>query len=218
MPCQTVLSRARCATTCALTMAALPPLFRVLLGALRKVDSVPGHPAHPGACPERSRRVPSGSSFRWDLIRVSLRRYASGGATVTYSQNKQGHKDALVPNRIRAQSGDAPAPALLLLHRFDVMSKVHHALLHLTFVSTADTPKQRSPHRHLLRSVRGKSSFAANAGRDFQRGILASVGLAQQGKVGGRNLQRAGCRSAAFAVRSMANSTVGRVHFLAGCG
>jgi len=40
MPCQTVLSRARCATTCALTMAALPPLFRVLLGALISILTV----------------------------------------------------------------------------------------------------------------------------------------------------------------------------------
>ena len=51
---------------------------------------------------------------------------------------------------------------------------------------------------------------------DFQRGILPSVVLAQQGKVGGRNLQRAGRGTAAFAVRSMANGTVCRVHVLAG--
>src|SRR5208337_1688128 len=107
------------------------------------------------------------------------------------------------------------AARLLRLQRFDVLGEVYHALLHLTLVSTTHTPKRRSPHRHLLGSVRGSSGFAADGGRDSYRGIFPSVVLAQQGKVGGRNLQRAGRGTSAFAVDSMANGTVCGVHFLA---
>src|ERR1019366_8257621 len=128
----------------------------------------------------------------------------------------KGHKPVLVP-----QNGSAPDPQMLnrrLLHLqgFDVLGKVCHALLHLTLVSTTHTPKQRSQNRYLLGSARGKLGFVADGGRNFQRGTFPSVVLAQQGKVGGRNLQRAGRGPSTFAVRSMANGTVCRVHTLAG--
>lgn len=39
---------------------------------------------------------------------------------------------------------------LFLLHRLEVVAEVGNALLHLTFMPSAHTPENRSPHRHLF--------------------------------------------------------------------
>src|SRR5271169_4741250 len=117
-------------------------------------------------------------------------------------------KLALLPRQVLGRVRRRSAKSLLRLQGLDVLGKVRHALLHLTLVSMADVPEQRSPHRHFLGSVRRKIGFVADGGRDLQSGIFPSVVLAERGKVGGRNLQRAGRGASAFAVRSMANSAV----------
>jgi len=94
-------------------------------------------------------------------------------------QKRNGHTRALVPRPVLRPVHRCSTDDLLRLQGFDVLAKVRHPLLHLSLVSTTHTPKQRSPHRHLLGSMRGKSGFVADGGRDFQRGILPSVVLGQ---------------------------------------
>src|SRR5579863_8732140 len=85
-------------------------------------------------------------------------------------------------------------------------------------MSVAHIQEQRSPYRHILGAVRGMIGVAANRGRVLLVRILPAVVLGQRGQVGGRNLQRAGCWTSTFAVRPMADCTVGGEHLLAGCG
>src|ERR1019366_877989 len=120
----------------------------------------------------------SGTNWGWCALSCAVSSCPERQVNGTLAETSKGHKPALMPQPAQRRIQRCSAARLLHLQGFDVLGKVYHALLHLTLVSTTHTPKQRSPHRHLLGSVHGKIGFVADGERDFHREIFPSVVLA----------------------------------------